>query len=755
MGIFFVVFRATAEVSASKLDRVLRLGLEREQLHRPSPLINYDNEGRVKVLIRTDSPFGVRKMVEGLGGKTGAFSGGILTGSVPVDALTELAGFPDVFSISASRRLKPLLDKSVSAISADSAHSGSGIARGVTGRDVIVGIVDTGVDFKHRVFKNSDESTRFLSIWDQNISGTGPSDFGYGTECDVNSINKGLCNEKDMDPDYSHGTHVTGIAAGSDAKYNGVAPGAMIVGVKTIYDEASVIDGVDYIFNLAGKYNKPAVVNLSLGGQYGPHDGTSQFDTALEALQGNGKIIVAAAGNDGSYKVHVESNVIPSAESWTVFDVYPNETDVLLEVWYNALDLINFAVAGLKDNQVCKTDFIAPGQSNQFTISSCSSTNCGNAIIDASATVNPNNSRQVYVLISAPSATQPLSRCRWAIGAQSNSADADGGSFDGWITTANAEFGASELIPGLGTTVPGDSNKTISTPADAKNIIAIGSFVTKNEWTAQDGNKYTCNGCTPGDISAFSSRGPTRDGRLNPAIAAPGEWVASSKSSNVSLIDSKLLLPDQGFFMLAGTSMASPHAAGAIALMLDWNPNLGPAAVKNYITANAKNDSFTGLNRASNPDNRWGHGKLDILKALQSIAPAAIDATPPQISDVVVNVSSDSTVSVSWKTDELSDSSIKASFGNGEEIAAVEMSFVTDHTLIFSGLETRNLFRLDISSRDPRGNAGSVTNLPVFVPGKGCGCTASGGSNDSFAPVFLLGLFWLIFRLKSRRSIKL
>ena len=197
-------------------------------------------------------------------------------------------------------------------------HLGTGAwvqhSEGLTGKGVVVGMVDSGLDWDHPDFWSSSTDTRILYSWNQTIAAQGdenpPPWFGYGVEYDSLDIIAGTIREADT---MGHGTHVMGIAAGDGSatngleppgRYAGLAPEAYIISVKTTWFDADVVDGVDYIFRRAEALGLPCVVNLSLGSHYGPHDGTGPFEAAIANLTGPGKIVVGAAGNSGSDALH-------------------------------------------------------------------------------------------------------------------------------------------------------------------------------------------------------------------------------------------------------------------------------------------------------------------------------------------------------------------------------------------------------------------------------------------------------------------
>jgi len=132
-----------------------------------------------------------------------------------------------------------------------------------------------------------------LAVWDQDGAGSAPLGFAYGHACDRERIVLGRC---DLDDPIGHGTHVAGIAAGAHV-LPGIAPEASIVMVRS-RNFTRLADAVRFIFNTADVYDRPAVVNLSVGGHYGPHDGRTALEDYLENALGPGRLMVAAAGND-------------------------------------------------------------------------------------------------------------------------------------------------------------------------------------------------------------------------------------------------------------------------------------------------------------------------------------------------------------------------------------------------------------------------------------------------------------------------
>ena len=245
-----------------------------------------------------------------VGGRIGTRVGPVVTAWVPLSGLRTLAEQPGVEYIEASSLLYPELDSSVPATRADLVHGGSYNLRG---QGVLVTVFDTGLDYTHDDFRNPDGTTRVLYMWDQTVSGTPPSGFSYGAEWTKSDIDAelgvsppGVVNEQDSN---GHGTHVAGIAAGNGRAtgnsqpadtYVGMAPEADILIVKGGNDSfptSNVIDGIAWAMARADQLGQPIVINLSLGGHSGAHDGTRAHELAITAAVGQGKVIVVSAGN--------------------------------------------------------------------------------------------------------------------------------------------------------------------------------------------------------------------------------------------------------------------------------------------------------------------------------------------------------------------------------------------------------------------------------------------------------------------------
>ena len=533
--------------------------------------------------------------------------GSIVIASVPISQLEALAGEPQVTALYAAKIWKPMLDKSVHETRADSVRT----PFNVTGNGVIVGVIDTGIDWKHREFRlvSDTTKTRIKFLWDMSDN-TGPPPTGFvtdgtrGTEWTEAQINQGLAGtltvtEKDI---VGHGTHVAGIAAG----LQGMAPGASLIivkasrsGAEASFLSTDVVNALNYINARAGSLGKPYVVNMSLGGQQGPHDGRAAEELGIDTIVGSGKnkkVVVVAAGNDGNARIHAGGtlNANPFVfVSETLETVLPGRT-ISIDVWIKATipPALTFRVTG-PDTLFQTSGFSGVTSANHTdgTISVFSSTfQFNNVTTDVNTNIDITTKKSGV----------------WTISVEGNPGHGTG-DYDMWIYSGNAQWSASD----------GDFARLIGTPGSSKNAITVGSYATKTSWTDVNSNSRSVS-ATVGKRSSFSSPGPSRDGRQKPEISAPGQVIASALSSDVNpgvspaIFNSSHILAGSKQAMAQGTSMATPHVAGAVALVLEEvakrDTLFDAIQIRTALQNSARSDAATG----AVPNADWGFGKMDV-----------------------------------------------------------------------------------------------------------------------------------------------
>ena len=537
----------------------------------------------------------------------------MLAATVPLESMAQLSTLPGVEVMEGARRLFPTNDVGVP-------ETGAPIFRNATGQDgtgVIVGVIDTGVDFTHPDFRNLDGSTRIIFLCDQTdppqptdetCPGGGSAAGGtLWTQAQINAAlaGAGTVRQRDLE---GHGTHVLGSAAGNDGTFGGMAPGADIVVVKagdSGFSTANILSAIDFIDAVAAGLGSPYVINMSLGGHIGPHDGTDLQSQAINSLTGPGnpgKVVVVAAGNEGGDDIHASGNVASGTQSVS-FNI-PTGTEVaFIDIWYDGQNSFSFGF--LDPNNSGIASLVSPGQASAVL---CNGPSICLQAFHSTPQDNTNGDIEVFFVIFS-SIGGPIGLPGiWSFSLTG------AGAFDAWISCVNGfcEFSG------------GDTQLTIGEPGVAAGAITVGSYATKDCWPSIAGGDF----CffplpTIGEISGFSSRGPARDGRVKPDIAAPGQVVVSALSSD-AVFDQPLIAPDYLHFTLQGTSMATPQVAGAVALLLAENPNLDAGQIKTILQDSAFRDAFTDPGCT----NTWGCGKLDIsalAATLQTLVSDSLD----------------------------------------------------------------------------------------------------------------------------------
>jgi hypothetical protein len=188
---------------------------------------------------------------------------------------------------------------------------------------------------------------------------------------------------------------------------------------------------------------------------------------------------------------------------------------------------------------------------------------------------------------------------------------------DAWVAVGGQFSSFSKPSDGY---LPGDKNMTTLMPATGKNMIAVGAYTTKTGWTDVDGGGRQYNPTpTLGQISGFSSLGPTRDNRVRPIISAPGEGIASALSVDHTESGSRpYFLFGGSYRIMQGTSQAAPHVTGIVALMLQAKRDLTADQAYTILRTKARKDAFTGTTR----NNTYGDGKLDAFAYVKELAGA-------------------------------------------------------------------------------------------------------------------------------------
>lgn len=496
----------------------------------------------------------------------------------------------------------------------------------VTGKGVIVGVIDVGFDFTHPAFLDNEGNSRIVAVWDQGIAdGTPPKGFNYGHEI---ADKAKILDAKHGSQDYhSHGSHVAGIIGGSAVEglpYTGVAPGCEFIFVATPMEESQVIDAVRYVFQKAEELGKPATVNLSLGSSTGPHDGTTLTDIAYEELDAKNKVIVTAGGNSGGHRMHISKKLSATDSLQTFVDVPWHLRQ--LDFWGEKGNdfKISFSLYDTKGTKLQSMGFIDTSIDSLDTTVVLNGKDSLQITAFSEDSSSLNGKPNISFLIT--DITKNLNKShRIAISVTGK------GTVHGW----NSSYSHFQSYDKVGFS-DGDTIHTIIDGGGcSRGALTIGAITSKNQYiNYHDSLKTGKENEIVGEIAPFSAVGPTIDGRQKPNIVTPGnmiiapynsynDWGDSSEITDTLTVNGRTY----SYGKMSGTSMATPFAAGAVALMLEVNPYLNRTDIMKILKETAHEDNFTGT-FTDGVYSRWGYGKFDVKAAVKK----AEEMTPIVIS---------------------------------------------------------------------------------------------------------------------------
>ncbi|MBP5315932.1 MAG: S8 family serine peptidase [Muribaculaceae bacterium] len=613
----------------------------------PAHLKKMEIPESITLTIRMGSEADIAK-VEALGAEVIDVTGNMAIVTIKMSQLEELSLINEVKAIQSPRKFKLLNDKARIASRVNEIRAGLKDKSGnpypgtFDGTGVLVGLMDTGLDPNHINFMDADDNTRVKGITKYSNS--------YGTVKYTNYLTpEKIANFTTEDATETHGTHVLGIIAGgykdSTNDYTGMAPNADIYVCCGDLDDACILAAVKRIADFGkNNGNQPVVINLSLGGNSGSHDQYDSFNQYIDNLVAsyqNPPIICISSGNEGDTKIAIRKQLTASSKSFaTIVPIYSSYYwDYNASYGYNiefyGQDGTPFSVTPFIYNYSQKSEILeltplkVTGSGKSASISATSFPDMENYVqsgsLSVQSKVDSQSGRYSVVYHGTLEAASSTYRLGFRIeGSAGQTLYCYATDYDGVVEFTNGGSSSNYTA--------GSGDGSINSMCCGLNTLSIGSYNTKNQWTATSGRTYSMSSSFPlNRISYFSSWGNVWDGRLLPHVCAPGARIASSVSTyNVNYsgsyasyyrFDSTDLVAqvsgssrDYHWGMLQGTSMSSPHATGVFALWKQLKQDMTPQEVAETAQATAKTDSYT-----TSAGQQSGAGKLDAYAGMQYI----------------------------------------------------------------------------------------------------------------------------------------
>lgn len=467
------------------------------------------------------------------------------------------------------------------------------------GQGVLLGIIDTGIDYTNQIFRNADGTTRIVSIWDQSIqTGNPPAEERYGTEYNRDQINQALQSPNPLEVVPSadtngHGTMVAGIAGGTevpDQDFYGVAPDTEFVIVKLkpaknylknfffipedrlAYQENDILYAVDYVLRTASGLKRPMAVCLAIGSTQGSHTGLGILSSYLSLIAGTpGVAVVTAAGNEGNSRGHY-SGKVNTATGYDVVElnVGENETGFSMELWGQSPSIFSIDIQSPSGEYVPR---IVVGMNENREISFVFEQTI--IYIDYQMVESLTGNQLILMRFDKPAAGI------WRFNVYERG-DLDLG-FNIWLPM-------SSFLSENTFFIKSDPYTTILAPGNAEFPITVTAYNIQDD-----------------SLSPSASRGYSLTGIIKPEVAAPGVGITGPT-------------PDKSFTAYQGTSVAAAHTTGVAALILEWGAVRGNLV--GISTVEVKKLIIRGARRSSDisyPNKDWGYGILDLFNVFDSL----------------------------------------------------------------------------------------------------------------------------------------
>ncbi|PWJ51583.1 S8 family peptidase [Faecalicatena contorta] len=467
------------------------------------------------------------------------------------------------------------------------------------GQNIMIGFIDTGIDYTNSVFRNLDGTTRIAAIWDQTIqTGTPPQDLIYGSEYTREMINEALLSDDPRsivptEDEIGHGTFVASVAAGSgdpSENFLGAAPESTIAVVKlkqakqylrdfyyipdsaVCFQETDLMLGLKYLSALAQSMDIPLVMCLAIGTNMGGHIDVVPLSKVLEHYGAAVNQIPVVGGGNEADKRHHYSHTIRSDDTPDVVEIRVGENvaGFTMELWTDIPNVFSVALVSPSGESTATI----PIQTDTSTIFNFVFERT-QVSVDYSIIVERTISELIFLRFSAP--TPGI----WSLIV--TPVRAISGLFHIWLPMT-------EFLSGEVYFLNSDPYYTLTNPGNARGVVVVSFY---------DGDNNS--------IALSSGRGYTRDELINPHVAAPGLNITGA-------------LPGGRFAVRSGSSTATGITAGAVALLLEWMlKDLGYTGVDAY---ELRSLLILGAIRPASmlfPNREWGYGKLNLYNTLEEM----------------------------------------------------------------------------------------------------------------------------------------
>ncbi len=462
------------------------------------------------------------------------------------------------------------------------------------GRGVLIGIIDTGIDYTNPVFIKSDGTTKIISIWDQTlVTGTAPAGAEFGSEYNAEQINQALASKNPYEivpslDEIGHGTMLAGVAAGNEVPeedFAGVAPESELIIVKVsqaknylkdffivpkdvpCYQENHIMWGVQYCSQVARILNRPIVILTGMGTSQGAHNGYAPLPILMSIIGDYpNTVVVLPVGNEGNRKRHFHSEINVSTGYSTVeLIVGKEEKGFSMELWGDTFGVFTIDILSPRGEFIPKIPIsLRLDKEISFIFENT------RIYIDSQLSQTPTGESLILMRFRNVSAGV----WKFNVYSQNNISS----SFNIWLPMGN-------MITYDTYFTNSDNYVTLLEPGTAALPIVITAYDIVNS-----------------SLYLYASRGYNKDDVIKPELAAPGvNYVAPNQNKE--------------YVPYTGSSVAAAHTVGIVAMILEWavvrgnEPGLDTIEVKNYlIRGSIKKPGLTYPNR------EWGYGIINIFK---------------------------------------------------------------------------------------------------------------------------------------------